>query len=253
MKILARSGGLDISSKNSISDIQASEYTATDILPLTVDGKKINVEVPNSVQVTTSYTDGGTGTGSGVYTKGDAVTLIAQPEDGHAFAGWKENGKIVSTSQTYSFVAKKNVSIQGVFDYGVVTVTFDSAGGSAVPIVKVLTGDTITEPAAPTKKGFKFAGWYAVGTKTPWNFNTPVTASMTLTAHWVSDGSGGSGGAGNSGGSDGSSNKKAQTKLSSLPLTGDASTIWQTGAILLLATSICSTAVLTLRDRQSWT
>lgn len=40
------------------------------------------------------------------------------------------------------------------------TITFDSKGGSAVQPVKANAGAAITAPAAPTKDGFVFAGWY---------------------------------------------------------------------------------------------
>ena len=40
------------------------------------------------------------------------------------------------------------------------TITFDSKGGSAVQPVKASAGVAITAPAAPTKDGFVFAGWY---------------------------------------------------------------------------------------------
>lgn len=40
------------------------------------------------------------------------------------------------------------------------TITFDSKGGSAVQPVKANAGAAITAPAAPTKAGFVFAGWY---------------------------------------------------------------------------------------------
>ena len=40
------------------------------------------------------------------------------------------------------------------------TITFDSKGGSAVQPIKASAGAAITAPAAPTKEGFVFAGWY---------------------------------------------------------------------------------------------
>lgn len=40
------------------------------------------------------------------------------------------------------------------------TITFDSKGGSAVQPIKASAGAAITAPAAPTKDGFVFAGWY---------------------------------------------------------------------------------------------
>ncbi|MCI6357229.1 MAG: InlB B-repeat-containing protein [Erysipelotrichaceae bacterium] len=40
------------------------------------------------------------------------------------------------------------------------TITFDSKGGTAVQPIKAIAGAAITAPAAPTKYGFVFAGWY---------------------------------------------------------------------------------------------
>lgn len=40
------------------------------------------------------------------------------------------------------------------------TITFDSNGGSAVQPIKANAGAAITAPAAPTRDGFVFAGWY---------------------------------------------------------------------------------------------
>lgn len=40
------------------------------------------------------------------------------------------------------------------------TITFDSKGGTAVQPIKASAGAAITAPAAPTKYGFVFAGWY---------------------------------------------------------------------------------------------
>lgn len=65
------------------------------------------------------------------------------------------------------------------------TVTFDSAGGTAVDSQTVLRGQTATKPATPTKVGCTFGGWFAEGAATAFNFTTPITASLTLTAQWT--------------------------------------------------------------------
>ena len=44
-------------------------------------------------------------------------------------------------------------------------------------------GATATEPTAPTKTGYTFAGWF-VGT-TEYDFETAVTAPVVLTAKWT--------------------------------------------------------------------
>lgn len=62
------------------------------------------------------------------------------------------------------------------------TVTFDSAGGSAVEAQDVEVGACATEPAAPTRNGYTFLGWTLNGEA--YDFATPVTADLTLTAVW---------------------------------------------------------------------
>lgn len=65
------------------------------------------------------------------------------------------------------------------------TVTFDTDGGSAVDSQPVAYGGQAAAPAAPAKTGYTFAGWYLEGEK--FNFNTPVTKDMTLTARWTAN------------------------------------------------------------------
>ena len=67
------------------------------------------------------------------------------------------------------------------------TVQFDTDGGSTVASVTVLSGETLTQPAAPTKITQKceyvFIGWFYNGEQ--WDFEkSVVTQDMTLTARW---------------------------------------------------------------------
>lgn len=67
------------------------------------------------------------------------------------------------------------------------TVTFDSAGGSAVEqITDVAPGSTISEPVQPTKDGYYFEGWYRDEAHTEkWDFSSDtVTGDLTLHARW---------------------------------------------------------------------
>ena len=63
------------------------------------------------------------------------------------------------------------------------TVTFDNDG--VLTTVQVAAGQPVAEPAAPTKDGFIFDGWYLDGEK--YDFSKPVTGTITLTAVWVED------------------------------------------------------------------
>ena len=65
------------------------------------------------------------------------------------------------------------------------TVTFDSNGGSSVDKQTVVVGKYASEPKTPIRHGYIFGGWYYGSEK--WNFSTPVTGNMTLTAKWTPD------------------------------------------------------------------
>lgn len=65
-------------------------------------------------------------------------------------------------------------------------VSFNTNGGSAVSAQTVQSGKTATQPANPTKSGYKFDGWYSDSALTKsFNFSTPITANTTLYAKWL--------------------------------------------------------------------
>lgn len=63
-------------------------------------------------------------------------------------------------------------------------VTFDTDGGNVVKAQNVLHDEAADVPDAPTKEGYIFKGWY-IG-DTAYDFSTPVTGDITLTAQWES-------------------------------------------------------------------
>ena len=64
------------------------------------------------------------------------------------------------------------------------TVTFNSAGSSAVPPQTVIWEGRATQPPNPTRFGYQFAGWHDAGGQA-FNFaDTPITSAITLTAQW---------------------------------------------------------------------
>lgn len=66
------------------------------------------------------------------------------------------------------------------------TVTFNSDGGTEVESLTVVDGGKAVEPTAPTKANFNFAGWY-LATGGEFDFDTPITGNITLTAKWTAD------------------------------------------------------------------
>ena len=67
----------------------------------------------------------------------------------------------------------------------VYTATFISNGGSAVASEDVVEGQTVTQPANPTKDGCVFLGWYSDEALTQeYDFASVVTGNLTLYAKW---------------------------------------------------------------------
>lgn len=64
----------------------------------------------------------------------------------------------------------------------VFTVAFDSKGGNAIESQYVNENEKAVNPGDPTRSGYKFSGWYLNGNK--FDFNTPITGNITLTAKW---------------------------------------------------------------------
>ena len=70
------------------------------------------------------------------------------------------------------------------------TVVFDSAGGTPVPSSSVYvntplnSSGTYPKPAAPTREGYAFLGWFAKGSGEEFDFDTPIAAAVKLTAKW---------------------------------------------------------------------
>ncbi len=117
----------------------------------------------------------------------NANSTVAKPADptkeGYTFKGWN-NG---SSAWNFSNPVTSNLTLVAQWEEIVeptFTVTFDANGGSAVASITVDKDALITEPAAPTKEGYTFAGWKN-GSKA-WNFATDkVTSDITLKADWT--------------------------------------------------------------------
>ena len=75
-------------------------------------------------------------------------------------------------------------------DNAYIAVTFDSDGGSTVAAQRILRGQKAQRPAAPTKDGYTFIGWYNKAdlqyiNLPEWNFDYPVFENMELVAQWM--------------------------------------------------------------------
>ena len=101
-----------------------------------------------------------------------------------------ENSACSSTARAYANPTSKNEAIgfrvvrTVVYEFKIVkdTVTFDSDGGTEIDVQIIVEGDCVSVPVDPEKRGYIFKGWQYGDDA--FNFATPVTQDITLTAKW---------------------------------------------------------------------
>ncbi len=72
--------------------------------------------VPFSISVTANPAIGGTVSGGGSFTIGSNATVTAVPAAGYTFTNWTENGNIVSSSTSYSFIVNQDRNLVANFE-----------------------------------------------------------------------------------------------------------------------------------------
>lgn len=109
-------------------------------------------------------------------------------ENGRSFgtiSGGTFNGKVTNKNDISDSPEETPAKISGgTFNgevIGAYTVTFLSDGEHTAP-PQIRANAPADQPADPTKEGYTFIGWYSGESK--WDFETPVTADLTLTAKW---------------------------------------------------------------------
>ena len=146
-------------------------------------GPTTNIPDPDGTPVTVTYDYGELG---GTYATqivqaGEAATRPDDPTGtGHTFAGWYRNG------QAYDFdtPVTEDMTLTARWTVNSYTVTFTD-GGSVLGAQTVPYGGRVTKPAALTRTGHTFGGWY-LG-EDEYDFTAPVTENLTLTAFWFTD------------------------------------------------------------------
>lgn len=125
----------------------------------------------------------------GTFTSGQALTLpsgLSRP--GYTFLGWADqNGSLRTGSFTPEPTASGVLTLTGQWAANRYTVKFDTLGGSSVADKTFETGGSFTVPAAPSRQGYAFKGWFDAttggvqysGTVTP-----SVLKGFTLYARW---------------------------------------------------------------------
>lgn len=106
--------------------------------------------------------------------------------DGYKFDNWYLDDKVFD----FSTPIEKNITLKAkwIKDAGSevkiqkYAIIFNSDGGSSVSSLEVDENGLVKRPSDPTRDGYKFVGWLLNGKD--YDFNTPVSGNLTLTAKW---------------------------------------------------------------------
>lgn len=135
----------------------------------TTDGDK---EYTFSIVKNTFTITGLNGEQKGTFTyKDGTLTLSFSGSDTTTASATIENGvlKLTYNGSSYRMLLRKQF-----------TVTFNTAGGSAVEKQQVMNGGHAVKPQDPTRNGYIFVGWYAdEDYKSPFSFDTAIITSDT--------------------------------------------------------------------------
>ena len=103
----------------------------------------------------------------------DSVPTVTR--EGYVFCGWYLDDNLFD----FDSAITENITLQAKWGH---VVTFDTDGGSEIAPQLVIEGDCAHD-CVPTKNHHSFDGWNLNGVA--YDFDTPVTADITLTARWI--------------------------------------------------------------------
>ena len=142
------------------------------------------LEAPHAVFAAAAEGNGTASVSRALALHGTQVTFLAEAEEGYEFRGWyNAEGQLVSREAEYSVTAESSLSLTAKFAAMgsgdvMLNVTIDGVSSA------VAYGSTLTRPAEPSREGYRFLGWELEETGEIFDFTTPVTKDMVLTARF---------------------------------------------------------------------
>lgn len=111
---------------------------------------------------------------------------IAPTRDRYIFEGWYEDA---ACTEIYDFdlLVMQDIALYACWNQpGPYSVTFDSAGGSAVSTQVVTKNQIAVKPEDPEKDGYVFLGWLDE-TDAYFEFDEVINRNIALTADWITE------------------------------------------------------------------
>ncbi len=211
---------VDVARLTAYRNISSEDYQFTQTRGATMyaDQSEVTPVPEGSARVFVTPFGSGSVTGSGVYVIGEQATVVATPNTGSRFVGWRtqDSTDIISTNATYTFVVQGQTDLIAVFaetlpgSSYMVTLRVDpnnsgaAAAGAQVKIgseqgaqvsVEVDAGQSINlEAIDPTGGNFEFNTWILVtdGNRQNISSNNPFSytpsGNVTIYANWRSSG-----------------------------------------------------------------
>ena len=140
--------------------------------------QQISITTPKfTVTATANPADGGTITGADTYNFGATCTLTATANEGYSFTNWTENGEVVSTDPSFSFVVTGMINLVANFSintYSIAATANPAAGGTVDGVGDYQYGTSCTLTAS-ANEGYTFTNWTENGTEVSTNANYTFT------------------------------------------------------------------------------
>ncbi|MCX6231806.1 MAG: T9SS type A sorting domain-containing protein [Bacteroidetes bacterium] len=144
-----------------------------------------------TITVTSTPPNGGYAFGSGTFNANQSCSVHAFPASGFNFAGWSENGNIVSIDTNYIFILTANRNLTAVFTpilYTITTIGNPTFGGTTTGGGTFTYGQSCTVNAI-ADTGFAFVNWTGNGAvlSSNANYTFSVYSSRNLIANFTTN------------------------------------------------------------------
>src|SRR5262249_24707230 len=146
-----------------------------------------------SLTVSASPSAGGVVSGGGTFPAGSSRTVTATANSGYAFAGWSENGNVVSTSASYTFTLNANRALVANFTATPVNYTISLGAspiaGGAVSGAGTFAAGSSRTVTATANSGYTFANWPENGSviSRAASYTSPLNAKRPLVANFTAN------------------------------------------------------------------